>query len=413
MQSIKPGISDRKPFYGYVIVILTLVIMIAMWASYYSFGVFFKPLLSEFGWSRAVTSGAFSLTMLIQGLLGAVTGRLTDRIGPRVVMTVCGIIVGLGYLLMPLTQTVAHYYLFYGVIVGIGMGGCWVPPLSIVARWFARRRSTMTGIVAAGTGIGAIIAAPLANYIISLYDWRISYIIVGATTLVVIVIASQFLKRDPIDMGQVPYGQDELNPDHNSSSGMSLVTAMRTSQFWLFFISLVFFGIMMFALMFHLIPHASDIGISPAAAANVMAVLGVLVIAGRIFLGAAGDRFNNRLVFALSFVGLALIMFWLAIITELWQLFIFAALFGFLQGGCGVQESPLTAKLFGIKSHGVILGTVSIGFTLGGTIGPILAGYLFDISGNYQTAFIVFGVAGMLAFALALLLKPVKPQKAS
>ena len=88
------------------------------------------------------------------------------------------------------------------------------------------------------------------------------------------------------------------------------------------------------------------------------------------------------------------------------QFFIFAVLFGFLQSGCGVQESPLTAKLFGLRSHGAILGTVSIGFTLGGTVGPLLAGYLFDMTGNYQTAFIVFGAAGLLAFVLALLLKP-------
>jgi len=406
MQPVKSDVTARKPFYGYTIVALTLLIMIAMWASYYSFGVFFKPLANEFGWGRAVTSGAFSLTMLIQGVLGAVAGRLNDRIGPRIVMTICGVILGLGYLLMPLTQSLVQYYLFYGVIVGTGMAGCWVPPLSIVARWFAKRRSTMTGIVAAGTGIGAVIAPPLANYLISTYDWRISYIIVGATTLLVTVIASQFLKRDPVDIGQLPYGQDEFNPSHRNNTGMSLRTAIVTPQFWLFFVSLICFGTIVFAVLVHLVPHASDVGISPAAAANVLAVLGLLVIAGRIILGAAGDRFDNKLVFAFCFIGLALVLFWLSIVTELWQFLIFAVLFGFLHGGCGVQESPLTAKLFGLRSHGVILGTVSIGFTLGGTIGPFLAGYLFDITGNYQTAFIVFGAAGLLAFVLALLLKP-------
>jgi len=269
----------------------------------------------------------------------------------------------------------------------------------------------MTGMVAAGTGIGAVIAAPLANYIISLFDWRISYIIVGGATMLVTVVASQFLKRDPVDMGQLPYGHDERIVSHRNSSGMSLQSAMATPQFWLFFTSLVFFGILMFALMVHLIPHASDIGISPAASANLMAVLGVLVIAGRLFLGAAGDKFDSRLVFAFCFIGLALILFWLIYINALWQLLIFAALFGFLQGGCGVQEPPLAARLFGIRSHGVILGTVSIGFTLGGTIGPILAGYLFDIAGNYQTVFIVLGIAGLLAFVLAILLKPVVSQE--
>ncbi len=399
-------ISAKKPFYGYVIVLLTLLIMIAMWASYYSFGVFFKPLLYEFGWSRAVTSGAFSLTMFLQGVLGAVMGRLTDRVGPRIVVTSCGVIIGIGYLLMPLTNSVFHFYLFYGVIVGVGMGGCWVPPLSIVARWFIKRRSTMTGIVAAGTGIGAVIAAPLANYIISLFDWRISYIIVGVATMLVVVVASQFLKRDPSDIGQLPYGHDERIISHRSSSGMSLQSAIATPQFWLFFVSLICFGTIVFAVMVHLVPHASDIGISPNIAANILAVLGALVIFGRIILGIAGDRFDNKLVFSFAFIGLALVLFWLAVVVELWQLLVFAVLFGFFHGGCGVQESPLIARLFGIRSHGAILGAVSIGFTLGGTIGPILAGYLFDIAGNYKTAFIVLGIAGLLAFVLAIPRKP-------
>jgi MFS family permease len=166
-----------------------LIIMAVMYGAYNSFGIFFKPVLTDFNWTRAVTSGGLSLSWIVHGLLGIIMGRLTDRFGPRVVLTICGFLLGLGYLLMSQIGTVWQLYLFYGVIIGAGMGGSWVPIVSTVARWFVKRRNLMTGIVLSGVSIGTLIGAPVASRLISAYDWRMSYVIVGGIVLVVAVLA--------------------------------------------------------------------------------------------------------------------------------------------------------------------------------------------------------------------------------
>ena len=198
----KPGF-----FYGYIVGILAFLIMMASIGSHTSFGVFFKPLLTEFGWTRAMTSGAFSLSMIVGGLLGILVGGLTDRFGPRIVLTFCGLFLGLGYLLMSQASVLWQLYLFYGII-GIGMAGAWVPLVSTTARWFVKRRGMMTGFVVAGQGIGTLIAPPVANQLISVYGWRTSYIILGVTVFIVIVLAAQYMRRDPEQKGLVPYGQN-------------------------------------------------------------------------------------------------------------------------------------------------------------------------------------------------------------
>ena len=136
-------------FYGYFIVGLAFMIMFVLWGAFYAFGIFFKPILKEFGWTRAMTAGAFSLCSIVQGLVAIALGGLTDKFGTRLVMTLCGLLLGLGYVLMSQLSVIWQLYLFYGAIVGAGMGGSFTPLMSAVARCFMRRRSTMTGIVAA------------------------------------------------------------------------------------------------------------------------------------------------------------------------------------------------------------------------------------------------------------------------
>ena len=141
-------------FYGYVVVAITFLIMVVIGGTIYSFGVFLKPLSTEFGWSRAATSGAYSVFMVTHGLFYIITGRLNDRFGPRVVISGCGFFLGLGYLLISQTSYLWNFYLFYGLFVAIGMGGGFVPLTSTVARWFIKRRGQMTGIAVSGIGFG-------------------------------------------------------------------------------------------------------------------------------------------------------------------------------------------------------------------------------------------------------------------
>ena len=404
-----PGIK-RGFFYGYIVVVATLCIMAAMWGTYYAFGVFFKPVSSGFGWARGMTSGAFSLSMAAQGLLGIVMGGLTDRFGPRLVMTLSGFLLGLGYLLMSQLGAIWQLYLFYGVMVGIGMSGAFIPLLSTVARWFVARRSMMTGIVLTGTGVGALIAPPVANQLISAYDWRTSYLVMGIIVLVVVVLAAQFLRRDPTKIGQVPYGEskEEKSGLKSDTGGLSLREAVCTRQCWTVFGIVFALGFCLFAIMVHMVPHATDLGISAASAASILATVGGAMIVGRLVLGSVADRIGNRRAFIIGFILMSAALFWLVLATELWMLYLFAVVFGFAHAGAEASTSPLIAGLFGLRSHGSIFGVIGLGFSIGSAIAPFLTGYAFDLTSSYQVAFLTSAAVGVVGLVLTVLLKPIR-----
>lgn len=400
----KPGF-----FYGYVIVVAAFFSMMMIFGMHNTFGVFFKPVLTEFGWARGVTSGAFSLAMIMVGLLGVFMGGLNDRFGPRIVLSLCGFLFGLGFLLMSQISAVWQLYLFYGIIIGSGVSGAWVPLMSTVARWFSERRGLMSGVVLGGVSIGGLITPLVATQLISTYDWRTTYIILGGVALVITISAAQFLRRDPAQMGQLPYGSNkggepglELSPE-----GFTFKDAVYTRQFWLFFSLLFCSGFSMYGAIVHIVPHAIDLGFSPPVAASLLATLSGLSLVGRIGLGGAADRIGNKRVFIISFILMSGSLLWLAPAVEVWQLYLFVVVFGFAYGGLGVVESPLTASLFGLGSHGLIYGVLIVGWTLGAAASPFVTGYMFDVTGSYQTAFLLGAAVGILGLILTAVLKPI------
>ena len=404
--------SNNRPrfFYGYIVVIAAFFIMVLMFGTRSTFGVFFKPTLNEVGWTRAQLSGAYAISVIVQGLLGIIMGGLTDRFGSRSVMTLCGFLLGLGYLLMSQINYVWQLYLFYAVIMGIGMGGSFVTPLSTVARWFVKKRGMMTGIVLAGLGTGTLIVPPVFNWLISIYGWRTSYIIMGIVALVMVILASQFLRRPPAQIGQAPYGENkERDRELNlGARGLSFKEAIYTRQLWMTFVMYFCLGFCAITINVHIVPHVTDLGISPANAAFVLAVVGGVSAVGGITLGGVADRIGNRQVFIICFILISPSLFWLVAITELWMLYLFAIILGVGNGGGAMLESPLAAELFGMKSHGSIFGVLSCGFTIGAAVGPFLAGYIFDITGSYQLAFVVSAMVGVFGIILAAIIRPIK-----
>lgn len=405
-----PRIRPRF-FYGYIVVITAFIIMVVTWGAYSVYGIFFNPLISEFGWTRAMTSGAFSLSMILSGVLGMVMGGLTDRFGPRIIMTISCLLFGLGHLLMWQVNTLWQLYLFYGVIIGVGMGGSWVPMLSSVARWFSRRRSLMTGIVVSGLSIGRMMAPPVTSRLISIYDWRFSYVILGSTVLLVTCIASQFLRREPTQVRLLPYGQGEGKQEGLKSDikGFSLREAVYTLQFWLVFALFFCFGFNSFSIWVHIVPYATELNISAINAANIISISSGISILGNFVLGGIiGDRIGNRRIIIIGFTLISAIMFWIVFAREVWMLYLFAAVSGLAIGGIAASEPPLLARLFGLSSHGLILGFVGLGFTAGAAIGPLVTGYIFDLTASYQVAFQICAAFGVFGIIIASVLRPTK-----
>ncbi len=407
--------KTKKPrfFYGYIIVVAAFIIMALTFGLNHTFGVFFKPLIAEFGWTRAATSAAYSLGTLVAGFWGIFAGRLSDRFGSRTVGIAGGFFLGLGFLLMSQVNAVWQFYLFYGLIVAAGLGGVWPALLPTVAKWFVGRRGLMTGIVTSGIGFGMIIIPPLTSRLISIYDWRPTYIILGSITLVVIIVAANFLKRDPYQIGQLPYGEDEAKQESSvlEARGFHFQEAIHTRQFWMACAVYFSFGFSLHTVTVHIIPHAIELGIPAISAANILAAIGGASIVAKLALGSASDRIGVKpsLVFALILLLVAFL--WLQLTRELWMLYLFGIVFGFAYGGTMALQPLLAAELFGLSSLGVILGSVTFAYTIGGAAGPVLAGHIFDITGSYRLAFLACAVLVVIAILLTLSLTPLKRER--
>ena len=395
-------------FYGYTIVIACFLFQGVGIGSYIAFGVFFKPLLTEFGWSRATVSGAASLAFLLMGALGIVVGILNDRFGPRMLMVVTGLFYSTGYCLLSRVHSVWELYLFFGLVVGIGLSSIDIIALTTTARWFVRRRGVMTGFVKVGTGAGQLIMPLTASLLILHYGWRNASWIVGLIALLFIVGPGLVLRRDPGRMGFFPDGDSGPGKPHSGKSGEgpSVRETMRTRQFCaVCLLNFLMVGCLM-TVMIHIVPHAQDTGLDPIKAAGILSAIGGVSMAGRFLSGLAIDRFGNTKTILVCFAFLICSLLWLRIAGELWMLYLFAIIYGLAHGGFFTFISPLVAGLFGVGSHGVLIGIVVFVGTAGGAFGPVLAGYLFDRALSYQPVFLLLIGVALAGLALTPFLKP-------
>ena len=402
----------RGRFDGYRIVASCFVIQGAVIGSMFAYGVFFRELEAEFGWSRAMISGASSLSFVIMGVLAIVAGKLNDRIGPRILIVVSALFFGIGYASMSILQAPWQLFLFYGVLAGIGYSTHDVVTLSTIARWFVRRRGTMTGIAKVGTGIGQLLVPAIAAMLITAYGWRSAAFAIGAASLLILVLAAQLMRRDPRAVGQHPDGVEIAMGQASGASwetGMTLAEAAATRQFWILCVVQLAVFFCLLTVMIHIVPHAIDQGVAPAVAATILSSIGAVSIAGRLTIGTLFDRLGGRRSLTICFVVLLSSFALLQVADAAWMLFAFAAIYGFAHGGFFTAMSPTLAEFFGTGSHGVIFGMVLFSGTIGGATGPLLAGRLFDMTGNYETMFMILTGFSVFGLLLTWALGPIKP----
>jgi MFS family permease len=397
-------------FYGYHIVAAGFTIQAVCIGAMFAYGVFFKELQAEFGWSRTTISGASSLAFLIMGAVGILAGRLNDRIGPRVLIVTSAGFLGLGYMLMSRMQSPWHLYVMYGVLAGIGFSTHDVITLSTVARWFVKRRGVMSGIVKVGTGSGQLLGPMIATLLLAVFGWRHSNLIIGAVILVALVAAAQAMRRDPRGMGLLPDGGSDMAGGQAAvaeDQGFSLKESVRMKQFWI--ICMAEFAVLccLLTIVVHIVPYARDLGLAPAYAAGVLSTIGGVSILGRIVMGVACDRIGGRRALIICLIVLFCSFIWLQLATEAWMLFIFAVIYGFAHGGFFTVVSPMVAELFGTGSHGLLFGIILFSGTLGGAVGPLMAGRTFDITGSYRMVFLVLSVLTLIGFVLMIMLRPI------
>lgn len=373
----------------------------------FAYGVFFTQLEAEFGWSRTLLSAASALGMLVMGIVAFPAGRLSERVGPRIVLSVTGLAFGLGYAAMATMQTPWHLMLLYGLFVGIGLATHDVITLSTIARWFPHKRGTMTGIVKTGTAIGQILIPPAAAVLIGMFGWRTACLILGVTAGAILIVAAQWIKNPPGENAPQANTADKARatvppPANNAVSQPSPLRAIaRTRQFWTLCAMQAAFFPVLTTIPLHIVAHATDLGMGATQAATVLSVIGGASIAGRLLIGPTADRIGGRNAYLLCFSILLVSLLVIRQSESHQWLYLFALVYGFAHGGFFTVVSPTIAEYFDMKVHSSVFGAIVFFGTIGGAIGPLLAGYSFDGSGSYNTAFTSLIVLAVIGIALS------------
>lgn len=391
----------------YTIVAAAFVIQAVVIGSVFAYSVFFKVLETELGWSRTLLSGCVSLSFVVMGALAVVGGRLNDRFGPRWVLSVSGACFGLGYALMYYMSAPWQLVALYGGLIGIGLSTHDVVTLSTIARWFKHRRGMMTSVVKIGTACGQIVIPLVAAALIAAFGWRLASLLLGCGAGVILVLAAQGLRHKPRPKLSPATPATAPAPGTHNDWSLSLAGALRTRQLRILCAAQFMFFPSLVTIPLHIVAHGIDLGMTTTRAVSVLSLIAGSSILGRLFIGAAVDRIGGRRALLVCFAVLLLSLLWLRFAEAAWMLFIFAVLYGFAHGGLFTVVSPAVAEFFGMRAHGAIFGVIVFCGTIGGALGPLLAGSIFDATGSYNIAFTALAVLALIGLLLVLSLRPI------
>jgi len=378
--------------------------------AFLSFGVFFVPVMTEFGWTRGMTSGVRFVMGITYGITAPLIGQLADRYGFRRITVLTIIIIGLGFSLGSQIQNIWHLYLFIGLLPGLGACATLALPFSLVSLWFTKRQGLALGLVSSGIGVGTIFIPLLVAHFIAEFDWRNAFAIVGLIIWLTCLPISIFTMRNPDSACVKSHeGREPLPTNSTIQEGgnqqFTLSEAVLKSPFWFLFFIFAVFILCMSLTITHLVPYALDTDLSAITAASLFSIFGLFSIIGRITSGVVSDRIGTGLVLFICLTIQGMMMIWLMQANAPWMFYLFSALFGASCGGNLVEIPKLTASIFGAKSMGTIFGGLSAADGLGIAIGPLFAGYIFDVTGSYDLSFLIASAGLFAAVFLTWMLK--------
>lgn len=400
-------------FYGWRIVAALFLIVFILWGGYNSFGVFFIPLSREFGSTGTITSGIMTLSLIMGGFFGWMMGGLADRYGPRIVLAGCSVMAGCGYILMSRIDSLWQVYIWMGVMVGIAMSSAYAVPAATVGRWFIKRRGLALAVTLTALGTAQMVAPPLAAQLIEFRDWRFAYLVIGLSVLTVGTSAAMFLRRAPEDIGLLPDGET-ANPGYGGRApaltGYTLAETLRTPALWVFCAIWGLMAMPILLVVVHVVPYAINTKIGPVAAASVLTVMGASNISGRFIFGSMADRMGSRPALLIALVTQTTALFIFASARDLSMFYLAALLFGGSASGGDVIVLNILAQFFGRKSLGTIVGVTGITWRAGAATGPILGGWVSDVTGSYSLAFLAAATGTAICIGLAFILFAKKPR---
>ncbi|MDP6632687.1 MAG: MFS transporter [Dehalococcoidales bacterium] len=414
---------DRKPryFYGWNIVIASFLSHLS-YAEHFSsmLGFFFKPLQTEFGWSRSAIAAVQTVARVTEALTSPIVGPIVDRHGPRVLMPIGAVIVGLAMLAVTQIEAVWHFYLLRGVLVAVGFAlmGNLVSGVAI-NNWFIQKRGRALAIARLGNNLSNIIFVPVTVFVIAASGWRTMFVIFAVVTWLVVLIPSTILmRRRPEDMGLLPDGIDPGKADQESFS--TRITpqlepvwtrreVLKTGSFWLLTIALGINSMAFQGINISLAPYIQDLGYAETVLASVMTFRAIFQAASLPIMGFLAERAHLTTVRVIPFVIQGIAVYLLLSAENPFYLWVAVSLYGFGISGITIIQEVIWANYFGRLSLGMVRSLAFLtAFTLGAA-GPIAMNAVFDILGSYHPAFMV--IIGLFIVS-ALIMTVVRPPTA-
>ncbi len=401
--------SRRLPFfYGWVVVGTIAAVLMGTNGARLLFGVVLKPLTDEFNWDRGSLTGAVLVNTVIMSALQPFSGWLTDRAGPKRVLLLGTVLIGVMLFALSFARSLTEIYLFYGVLGGIVLTtSSPVIATSMVQEWFATRRAAALAIATAGAPLGQLAVVPVAALILSATDWQTTYQVLAIFLIAGIVPIAWFLLREePSDMGLNPDGASDEEMAASAvyqvspSAGVDLMTALRDRRFWILAFGFLVCGFTMAFANTHFLAYADDMGMHSSMASSSVAVTAIFSVIGTIALGVAADRNRRPPILALTYALRGLAFFLLFALPTGPLVYLYAIVLGISWSATTPLTAAIAADIYGRVHLGLIFGTMFTTMNLGFGIGAVLDGVIFDATGDYRPALVINGLFGLVAAAM-------------
>ena len=411
----------RRFFYGWVVLAAAFVIITMSIGTLFTLGVFLRPIEESMGWSRSGIGAIGLFNWIVMGAGGVVSGFVSDRLGTRRVVLVGAVLLGLGLVLSSYVQQVWQLYVTFGLMVGAGVSAFYVPLTVLAIKWFEGRRGMAAAVVSAGNGLGILALAPLSRWLISEFDWRVAFLVLGNLAWVV-VLPTALLLRAPGGVagggqpgGELPCTSSSISsagaqkwPPHSPRGGQPsrAGSPWGTWAFWAIALTHFCCCAAHSGPLFHLVSHAMDQGVAKMAAAGILGVSGLTSIFGRIGTGIVADRVGvKRTLLTALTLQAGLIFLYLFAVSEgaLWTL---SLAFGVAYGGAMPLYAVVTREYFGERVLGTAYGGVFFISCIGMGLGSYAGGAIHDLLGTYQWLFLGSFAIGTMAIVLGVTLRP-------